>query len=65
MISQLPVLRLRKGSDRRLRGGHLWVYSNEVDSKLSPLTGFQPGDAVRVLTADDSLLGTAYMEPSR
>ena len=64
MISQLPVLRLRKGSDRRLRGGHLWVYSNEVDSKLSPLTGFQPGDAVRVLTADDSLLGTAYMEPN-
>ena len=64
MTPQLPVLRLRKGADRRLRGGHLWVYSNEVDSKLTPLGGFQPGDAVRVLTADDSLLGTAYMEPN-
>ncbi len=25
------VLRLKKGTDRRLRGGHLWIYSNEVD----------------------------------
>ncbi|MEP5568215.1 MAG: class I SAM-dependent rRNA methyltransferase [Halioglobus sp.] len=54
---------LRKGADRRLRGGHLWVYSNEVDTKRSPLGDFQPGDPVCVRSADGSLLGSAYMEP--
>ena len=54
---------LRKGADRRLRGGHLWVYSNEVDTKRSRLSDFQPGDAVCVRSADGSLLGSAYMEP--
>ena len=38
-----PVLYLRKGAERRLRAGHLWVYSNEVDTQRSPLPGFEPG----------------------
>ena len=56
-------LYLRKGADRRLRGGHLWIYSNEIDSKLTPLGSFQSGDPVRVLSAEGKLLGSAYMEP--
>ena len=56
-------LYLRKGADRRLRGGHLWVYSNEVDTKRTPLGQFDPGDAVSVRSTDGSLLGSAYMEP--
>ena len=54
---------LRKGADRRLRGGHLWVYSNEVDSGRSSLGDFCAGDLVRVRSADGKLLGSAYMEP--
>jgi 23S rRNA (cytosine1962-C5)-methyltransferase len=54
---------LRKGADRRLRGGHLWVYSNEVDTKRNVLGHYQPGDAVLVRSADGRLLGSAYMEP--
>lgn len=57
-------LYLRKGADRRLRGGHLWVYSNEIDTKRSPLGGFKAGDEVRVCTAEGHLLGSAYMEPN-
>lgn len=56
-------LHLRKGAERRLRGGHLWVYSNEVDTKRNPLGSFSPGDTVCVRTADGKLLGSAYMEP--
>ena len=56
-------LYLRKGADRRLRGGHLWVYSNEVESKRSPLGSFAAGDVVCVKNADGKLLGSAYMEP--
>jgi len=54
---------LRKGADRRLRGGHLWVYSNEVETARSPLGDFRSGDTVCVRSADGKLLGSAYMEP--
>lgn len=56
-------LYLRKGADRRLRGGHLWVYSNEVDTKKSPLGQFSSGDMVCVRGVDGTVLGSAYMEP--
>jgi 23S rRNA (cytosine1962-C5)-methyltransferase len=54
---------LRKGTDRRLRGGHLWVYSNEIDTKLTPLGQFKSGDLVSVRSAEGRALGSAYMEP--
>ena len=54
---------LRKGADHRLRGGHLWVYSNEVDSQRSRLSEFSAGDLVLVRNANDKLLGSAYMDP--
>ena len=40
----LPSLRLKANADRRLRNGHLWVYSNEIDVAATPLHGFQAGD---------------------
>jgi 23S rRNA (cytosine1962-C5)-methyltransferase len=54
---------LRRGADRRLRGGHLWVYSNEVDTARNPLANFTAGDLVVVRDASGGLLGSAYMEP--
>ena len=57
-------LYLRRGADRRLRGGHLWVYSNEVDTTRNPLAGFAAGDLVCVRDAGGGLLGSAYMEPN-
>lgn len=56
-------LYLRRGADRRLRAGHLWVYSNEVDTDRTPLGGFAAGDLVCVRDAGGTLLGSAYMEP--
>ena len=40
----LPSLRLKANADRRLRNGHLWVYSNEIDVAATPLHGFKAGD---------------------
>lgn len=54
---------LRKGADRRLRGGHCWIYSNEIDSGRSPLANFNAGDLVTVLSNSGDCLGCAYMEP--
>ena len=56
-------LYLRKGAERRLRGGHLWVYSNEVDTKLTPLGDYSSGDEVIVRDVSGNALGSAYMEP--
>ena len=55
---------LKKREDRRLRAGHLWIFSNEVDVKRSPLTAFAPGEAARVLDAGGACLGTAYVNPA-
>lgn len=62
-VLKTPELWLRKGSDRRLRGGHCWLYSNEIDTKRSPLTDFTAGDAVTVRTSTGEALASAYMEP--
>jgi 23S rRNA (cytosine1962-C5)-methyltransferase len=59
----LPPLRLKKNEDRRLRAGHLWVFSNEVDVHATPLTAFAPGDAVEILDARGGPLGTGYVNP--
>ncbi|HEU0053773.1 MAG TPA: class I SAM-dependent methyltransferase, partial [Longimicrobium sp.] len=60
---KLPPLRLRKDEDRRLRAGHLWVFSNEVDVSRTPLTDFQPGDEVEVQDARGAPLGVGYVNP--
>src|SRR3984957_669970 len=61
--AELPVLRLKRGEDRRLRAGHLWVFSNEVDNDATPLTGFAVGSMVRVLSERDLFLGYAHVNP--
>ena len=59
----LPSLRLKSNSDRRLRGGHLWVFSNEVDTAQTPLTALQAGQEVQILTATGKPLGLATVSP--
>lgn len=56
-------LQLKRNEDRRLRAGHLWVFSNEVDTQATPLTGFSPGEAVNVVGANGRDLGSAYLNP--
>lgn len=58
-----PVLRLKPREDRRLRAGHLWVYSNEVDVAQTPLTAFAPGDLLAVQDARGRTLGMGYVNP--
>jgi 23S rRNA (cytosine1962-C5)-methyltransferase len=59
-----PALYLKRGEDTRLRAGHLWVFSNEVDVKRSPLTGFEPGAACVIVDAHDKPLGVGYVNPN-
>jgi 23S rRNA (cytosine1962-C5)-methyltransferase len=59
----LPPLYLRKNEDRRLRAGHLWVFSNEVDVARSPLPGFEPGQPVEIRDSAGRSLGGGYVNP--
>ncbi len=63
VAAELRTLRLKRNEDRRLHAGHLWVFSNEVDTQQTPLTRFAPGELVRVLAHNDKALGLAYVNP--
>ena len=59
----MPDLILRRHEDRRLRGGHCWVFANEVDVAATPLSGIAPGAAVRVLDHARRFIGHALCNP--
>jgi 23S rRNA (cytosine1962-C5)-methyltransferase len=58
-----PVLRLKRGEDRRLNSGHLWVFSNEIDTASTPLATLAPGSVVELRSQRDAFLGYAYVNP--
>lgn len=62
-MTEPATLRLRPNEERRLLAGHLWIYSNEVDTGSTPLTGFQPGQYVTVRSHRDRFMGYAYVNP--
>lgn len=55
---------LNAGSERRLKAGHLWIYSNEIDTRQSPLKQYVAGEQVVVQDARGKALGIAYVNPA-
>jgi 23S rRNA (cytosine1962-C5)-methyltransferase len=60
---EFPVLRLKRGEERRIAAGHQWVFSNEIDTAASPLAKFSTGEIVAVMSDRDRFLGWAYVNP--
>lgn len=60
----LNTLILNQGAERRLRAGHVWIYSNEVDNKRTPIKSFQLGEQVLVEASNGKSLGVAYVNPN-
>ncbi len=54
------VWQVRKGMDRRVRGGHPWVYSNELTS--SP-QGILPGEPIELRDVAGQFLAWGYGNP--
>jgi 23S rRNA (cytosine1962-C5)-methyltransferase len=63
MPSPPPTLQLKKHEDRRLREGHVWVYSNEVDTDRTPLRDISPGSQVLLIDHHGKPLGIAMANP--
>lgn len=59
----LPSLRLKANAERRLRAGHLWVYSNEIDTAATPLSLFQAGDQAILEASNGKALGVVAVSP--
>lgn len=58
----VPIF-LKKGKDRRLRFGHPWIFSNEIDTSRSPLRGLAAGDPVDLRNSGGQTVGTGYINP--
>jgi 23S rRNA (cytosine1962-C5)-methyltransferase len=61
--SPASVLRLKRGEERRLAAGHLWVFSNEVDTDSTPLGEFAPGALAQLRSHRDAFLGYVCVNP--
>lgn len=57
------TLKLKPREDRRLRAGHLWVYSNEIDTGTTASKDVAPGSLCRFVDARDKPLGVGYVNP--
>jgi 23S rRNA (cytosine1962-C5)-methyltransferase len=60
---KLPILKLRKDQERRILAGHLWIYSNEIDTRETPLKEFSPGQQVAIHTQRNKWVAHAYINP--
>jgi len=52
---------LRKGRDRRVKAGHLWVYAGEIERADD---GLLPGDTVEVVDHHGRFLARGYYNPA-
>jgi len=60
----LASLRLKKNEERRIKQGHVWVYSNELDTQATPLKDFEPGQQVIIEASTGKPLGMGYVNPN-
>jgi len=56
----MAAVRLAKNQDRRLRSGHPWIFSNEIESADK---GLAPGDEVQILDHRDQPFGVGLYNP--
>lgn len=61
-FNTLPVLRVKPREERRARGGHPWVYSNEI-ALDADAKAISPGSLVRLVDAQGALLGMGSFNP--
>lgn len=59
-----PTLTLNSGAEKRLRRGHHWLYNNEVNTAVSPLSDIEPGAMADVIDARGKALGSFMINPN-
>ena len=62
--SGIARLKLKKREERRLEAGHLWVFSNEIDTEYTPIKGIEPGSPGVLESSSGKFLAHAYINPA-
>lgn len=55
-----PVLKLKKGNEKRVKLGHLWIYSNELEKVDNTIP---MGCLVDVVSSNNEFIGTGFYNP--
>lgn len=61
-MTKRPTIHLKSGEERRVLGGHPWVYSNELQPGPE-LKAIKPGTIVTLRQADGRPMGLAFFNP--
>ena len=59
----MTTIRLKKNEDKRILHGHLWVYSNEIDTQTTKLSTLSPGQLIDIEDSRGNWLGRGYINP--
>jgi 23S rRNA (cytosine1962-C5)-methyltransferase len=60
----VQCLKLNKGAERRIRAGHHWVYSNEIDNQFAALKDVEAGSVINIVDANERNLGSFMVNPN-
>jgi len=60
MIKEYPKIYLKKGEEKRILKGEVWVYDNEVASDVNQ---FSPGQIVRLFSSREVYIATGFINP--
>lgn len=56
-------LRITTRAEKRLKSGHLWIYSNEFDTKFKSLKDVENGEQVAVENQQGKIIAYAFINP--
>ena len=59
----MQSLRLKKDAQRRINAGHLWIFSNDIDTHTHSLKNYSAGELVRIETAFGKPIAIGYINP--
>ncbi|OGT43586.1 MAG: hypothetical protein A3F13_01270 [Gammaproteobacteria bacterium RIFCSPHIGHO2_12_FULL_40_19] len=59
----MKLLRLKKDAERRIKAGHLWIFSNDIDANHNPLKNYTSGEIIRIETAFGKSIAIGYINP--
>jgi len=51
---------IKKGCDRKIKNGYLWIFSNEIEQ----LDLFERGALVNIYNSNEQFLGIGYINPN-
>lgn len=56
-LNNLPVVKIKKGHDKRINNGYLWLFSNEIEH---PVSEVRNGDIVEIISPNGGFLGRGF-----